>query len=357
MSKHAVRRTLSLCGLAWLASILALAADVRISGPYTHDNLSIYLLHSTRKEADKKLLTLQEAMSQKKVVVYETGQVNQLAIENRSAEDVFIQSGDIVKGGQQDRVLSTDMVLPANSGKLPIASFCVESGRWTKRADEPARQFSLSDKALPSKPLKMAVRDQKNQVQVWAEVAEAKAKLAVASEGTAAAGGGGNVGEGAGSGVGPSDSFVQHRLSSSTSMQLALENKRVVESTAAYVRSLAKILDGKNDAVGYAYSINGKLNSAEVYASHDLFVRMWPKMLDSTAAEALSERQVGETYQAPPPLEVTSALDAADRGREVSKETAGRMSVAKKDSEKVILYEASDADRRGEWIHKSYVVK
>src|SRR5437667_6818781 len=37
------------------------------------------------------------AMEQKKVVVYETKQVNELAIENLSAESVFIQQGDIVK--------------------------------------------------------------------------------------------------------------------------------------------------------------------------------------------------------------------------------------------------------------------
>src|SRR5205814_5729749 len=98
---------------------------------------SVYLLHGqSAKSSAAGLLTLQEAMDQKKVVVYETGKVNELSIENTSSQDVYVQSGDIVKGGRQDRVLSTDLVLPPHSGKLSIAAFCVEHGRWTKRGNE-----------------------------------------------------------------------------------------------------------------------------------------------------------------------------------------------------------------------------
>ena len=34
------------------------------------------------------------------------------------------------------------MVLPAQSGRIPIASFCVEQGRWTARGKEDAKTFS-----------------------------------------------------------------------------------------------------------------------------------------------------------------------------------------------------------------------
>jgi hypothetical protein len=76
----------------------------RLSGPYKHDNLSIYLVHG-QDRVQTKYLTLTEALEQHKVVVYETGSVNQLQIENLSKEDVYIQSGESVKGGRQDRVL------------------------------------------------------------------------------------------------------------------------------------------------------------------------------------------------------------------------------------------------------------
>src|SRR5262245_20981461 len=104
----------------------------KISGPYLHKNLSVFLIHGADQASGKTYLTWQEAMRQKKVVVRETGNVNELTIQNRSTEEVFVQAGDIVKGGQQDRVLSLDLILPPRSGRIPIDAFCVESSRWSQ---------------------------------------------------------------------------------------------------------------------------------------------------------------------------------------------------------------------------------
>ena len=35
----------------------------------------------------------------------------ELSIENVSSEEVYVQSGDIVKGGQQDRMMAVDLIL------------------------------------------------------------------------------------------------------------------------------------------------------------------------------------------------------------------------------------------------------
>src|SRR5579871_649248 len=95
-------------------------AEYRISGPFTHDNLSVFLIHAASKPM-KPLLSLEEAIAQHKVVVYETRNVNELTIENVSNEDVFIESGDIVKGGAQDRTLKDDIILPTKSGRVNIS--------------------------------------------------------------------------------------------------------------------------------------------------------------------------------------------------------------------------------------------
>src|ERR1017187_10099339 len=217
------RPCISLLTFALLAAPLGVAADdLRISGPFTHDNLSVFLIHGTRPDAAKgKLLTLHEAMDAKKVVVYETGTVNELSIENQSSQDVYIQSGDIVKGGRQDRVLTTDLILPAHSGKLPISSFCVEQGRWTRRGNEPAGQFGTSDKVVAFKQLNIAVHDPNAQVQVWNEVANARQSLAETVTVTGA----------------PSGAMAPNppAMPRSTSMQMALESKPVVDATAAYI--------------------------------------------------------------------------------------------------------------------------
>src|SRR5688572_21991914 len=60
------------------------AGSYRLSGPYTHKNLSIFLIHGKSIVLSKNFLTLQEALEQKKVIVYETKTVSELAIENVS---------------------------------------------------------------------------------------------------------------------------------------------------------------------------------------------------------------------------------------------------------------------------------
>src|SRR6266540_1910095 len=134
------------------------ASNYVVSGPYSHKNLTIFLLHGADQRQDKTPLTLQEAMDRKMVVVHETGDVNNLAVENLSDEEVYVQSGDIVKGGRQDRVLALDLIVPPKSGKIQIASFCVEQGRWSGRGQEEAGQFASSRKALSSKDLKIAAK-------------------------------------------------------------------------------------------------------------------------------------------------------------------------------------------------------
>ena len=108
------------CSTSVLAFALTLSAQTntpKISGPFTHENLSVFLIHGPNKTA-KSLLTLEEAIDERKVIVYETRDVNELAIENVSNGDVFIESGDIVKGGAQDRTLKDDLILPFKSGKV-----------------------------------------------------------------------------------------------------------------------------------------------------------------------------------------------------------------------------------------------
>ena len=73
-------------------------------------------------------------------------------------------------------------------------------------------------------------------------------------------------------------------------MQLAMEGKHIVDATRAYIHDSAKIINGKYDVVGYAFAGNGKVSSADIYASHDLFERMWMKRLNASAVEALAER-------------------------------------------------------------------
>ena len=192
------------------------AGHYRISGPFTHKNLTIFLIHGKNQIEGKSFLTLQEALEQKKVVVYETKDVNELSIENRSDQDIYVQAGDIVKGGQQDRVLAVDLIVPPKSGRMPIAAFCVESGRWNKREGERAEGFSSSAEVVATKDLKMAAKSAKSQGAVWENVTVAQDKL---SE---------NLSTRVNSAV------------SESSLQLAVENRKVQETAAGYTQGTGR---------------------------------------------------------------------------------------------------------------------
>src|SRR5262249_16747950 len=254
------------------------------SGPYTHGNLTIFLIHGADSLPGKQFLTLQEALDQKKVVVHETKQVNELSVENVANDvEVFIQAGDIVKGGQQDRVLAYDLVVPANSGKVPLASFCVEAGRWRKRGAEDASRFQSSTGQVGGKDLKLAVNYARKQDQVWAKVREAQKKL------------GKNVGK-----------DVANK-DSPTSLQLTLEDKQLLEALDKYVKELTRVGEGKKDAIGYALVINGQVQGADVYGSAALFQKLWPKILNSCAVDALAELEKDKKFE-PAKVEAVKAF-------------------------------------------------
>jgi hypothetical protein len=295
------------------------------------------------------------------VVVYETGNVNELSIENLSSKAIYVNSGDIVKGGQQDRVFPDDYVLPPMSGKVPISSFCVEPGRWTRRGSERADRFASSNDGLPTNALKLAARQKRDQGEVWKEVANARQGLTDSfsrletfnrTDGT-------QVGAGSGGGVGggvyvPSAGLAT--VSASTSMQVMVEARPVVDATRAYVKNLSKIVEIRPDVVGYAFAINGKLNSADIYASRDLFRSMWPKLLKASAVEAVAERQK-EKNSAVPDVGLVRAMFAdAEQGRQSSKEIARQLQVVMKETDNAVLFESRER-QDGAWIHKSYVVK
>jgi hypothetical protein len=304
-----------------------------ITGPFVYENLTIFFIHGEDQIKGKTFLTLEEALAQKKLVVYETSEVNELEVENVSAtEEVFIQAGEIVKGGKQDRVLSQDLIIPAKSGKMPIASFCVEQGRWSGREGEATDAFSASSKALATKDLKIAVRKKKEQGEVWKEVANAQDKLKS------------NVGVEVKSGV------------SETSLQLTLENEQVEKAAEAYVKALAAKAQLRPDVIGYAFAINGKLNSVDIYASAGLFQKLWPKLIRASAVEAVAEKKPGEAFGAVSVADLRAYLAEAEKAAPVEKEVSERATEVTQESEKTVKYELRDKKAKAP-VRKNYLTK
>jgi hypothetical protein len=353
------RSLIALAGssLAFLALgfTTARADDTRVSEPIVHQNLAIYLIHG-KSASGAVPLTLDEALAKRNVKVHETGNVNELQIENLGADEVFVQSGDIVKGGQQDRVLTVSLILPPKSGRIPIASFCVEQGRWAARGKEDVKTFATASAVVPSREAKLAmkapvpmvtdptptdgVRNARvayrgsdtgsRQQQVWAKVRK--------------------VQEGLSSNLGT----TVNAAASQTSLQLALENEKLKDAQASYMAALRSAGEKDSDVIGYVFAVNGKLNSAEVYPSNGLFRKMWPKLLQASITEAIGDKNAGGV--ATPTREAASAfLDEAAKGQASEKPLPAQARLETRAADNAFYFETRRAG--GAWVHRSYLAK
>lgn len=263
----------------------------RLSGPYRHANLTLFLIHGPDDAPNRQFLTLKEALEKKVIVVKETSNVNMLSVENTSPDsEVFIMSGDVVRGGKQDRVIAFDLIIPPKSGDRPLPAFCVEAGRWRKRGSEADKEFAASEVQVAGRGLKNAVNLSRQQGEVWKEVAEAQKRLSD------------NIGK------------QVNDPESPTSWALCMTDKDLLEKLAAYEKPLADVVKDKRDAVGVVTVVNGQVTGAESFCNADLFAKLWPKLLRSAATEALADAKKDAQFKDPTYDAVAAFLVDAMKG-------------------------------------------
>ncbi|MCI0680787.1 MAG: hypothetical protein L0Y71_01675 [Gemmataceae bacterium] len=325
------------CAREELQQVRGPAVETRayeFSGPFTHGNLSVFFIHGpdALPEANgPKFITLQEAVAQNLATVHDTGM--SLTVDNRSNSPLFIQGGDIVKGGNQDRVLPYDYLIPAGANRVPVAAFCVESGRSYPRGNEPSRSFQVATEQLPTRSLKLAALLRRSQTDVWNGVSQTQANLSR------------NIG-----------GAVQSPQSQ-TSLQLTLEHPRVQQAAQAYINELSPLAQRQDGTIGLVVAINGKVQSADVYASSDLFHRVWPKLLQASAVAAVSERQAGAKSAAPTTEAVQSFLAAPEEGQAYRQTLTARVNLIRQETPQTVLFETCDTGQGNLIVHRCYLGK
>jgi hypothetical protein len=224
-----------------------------------------------------------------------------------------------------------DFVVPARA-RVPVPSFCVERGRWHRRANEETGAFSSAKHYLSSKGLKVASRLRRDQQAVWGEVAEAQGKLASAV-----------------------DAKVADDVSPS-GYELTLDHAKVRDRRAAYVTALATIVDVRPDTVGFLFAVNGQINSAEVYASAGLFRKYWRKLLESAAVEAVAELPAEPVTVTPPGLAVVAEfLKATSRAAGREQKITERVTLKTRRRGGDVLFETHDTAHPAAAVHRSYL--
>jgi hypothetical protein len=300
-----------------------------VSGPYETKNLAVYLVHGPGAPRGKDFLTLGDAIDRRLATVKETGEVNRLRIDNRSDSDVFAHSGQIVKGGRQDRTLAFDLIVSAGSSGTPVEAFCVESGRWTGRSGESAGNFGQSSALVASYELKQAILEEASQSAVWNAVAAVQDNL------------GNSIRRNVASAQSP------------TSLQLTLENDALRAYVREYTNGLGSLVDDHSDAIGYACVINGRLACAEVYGSHSLFTGMWPRLLAANAVESVSMFRESPA-QGANRRSIAEFIRKLDSGEPSVRSLNDRTRICRYATDSGVLYETVDASR-GAWVHRTYM--
>jgi len=286
------------------------APPFKVLDPIRHGNLTIFPVVAAKSYPTNEFLTLDEGLRSGEVVVTEAGsvqglirrhatpqvrhdgaEVNRLVLVNNSKRPLLLLAGEVVSGGKQDRVIGKDRIVPAESDPIDLSVFCVEHGRWVASTDHFGASEALygnapgtaSGKPAPP-PMAIMVQPSvrakamadKNQSEVWNEVAKQKEAMTVEVQAASPA--------------------VAAEMAQVTSYAKINENVAVRQQVDAIAKPIEQSYQSlihqlrDHKAVGVVVAVNGRIIWADVFASTDLLGKYWPKLVRSYASEAVVTR-------------------------------------------------------------------
>src|ERR1700751_1117882 len=253
-------------------------SSFHFGGPIRHENLEIHFLIGP--SVPPEYLTLAEGCGQQIVEVFETGRVGRLAVWNKSTDrPLFIQVGELLKGGLQDRTVATDLVLDPGEKYDGLPSYCVERARWSKRQAEDHTKFIPSQEFISTKSLRKSVELRADQAEVWSAVSKAQSAMAAAVPG------------------------YKESEASPSSYKMSLEDAELQKKVEEWFHVIHERLPLDEKTVGAAVTINGRLEKMDWYGHRQTFHRLWPGLLRAAILEALLEKR--SDTKSPSPLDET----------------------------------------------------
>ena len=141
---------------------------LEVHPPRRWRGLSVFPLTATRTFDTYNYATLDEGLASGALIFSEVGEgrVPQVAVVNTSSRYTFLMAGETIRGGKQNRVIASDVMLPPRSGRIVIDVRCIEKGRWKGAA-------AFGDKAgVAGFGVRRRVQSGATQEHIWSEVAE-----------------------------------------------------------------------------------------------------------------------------------------------------------------------------------------
>lgn len=312
---------------ATLLNTLALAgpgplgADNKLLAPIQFKQLTVFPVVRKASGVDKQYLTLSDGVQKKLVMVTEHGQggtVNEVQVKNNSDRPLLLLGGEIILGGQQDRIMGKDTVVPAHENMV-VQVFCVEHGRWNGQ-----RQFSSAQGFADSK-IRVRAKFKSDQSAVWQEVAKKNAALK----------------------ANPSTGTYRN-------LAVGAEGEAAKKPYRDHLASELGKLPEKKELIGLVSAVNGRITSVDLFESPSLYNAYQDKLLDSivmsavdvpvvSAAKPATALDVDEFIQnaeAAAPKEVLSTKAA----RTVTKSGKGVLNSTVEAPDKKPIYKSYQAD-------------
>ena len=364
-----------LCAIIAGGPTHAFAFDFQISNPASGGNLSVYFVEGNGPggPGGSSIMTLDQAVAQGAVKVYQQRsnwstdaagnkiQTNgPVALENLSGQSIFLQLGGLVAGGLQDQVIGRTYLLPPGPGRVSIDTLCVDPFRSVARVGESAEQFSAPAALFPSRTAMvtaLAANSETAATQVFSrDVRQLGLWWSMDSLRTA-------LGRKLGVTLEPetpaswnededlrANTLLADRYGGwKNSLPLSLRNPQLAKAQEPFVHALeAKATNGK--IIGAIFVINGQIEGADIYRSHDLFAQMWPKLLRAYATEAIAFSGAKPAHL-PKVRQLRQFLTAAEQAPE--RDFGSGNSVHETGA---AIY-TSTVDKDGAWVYRSYLAK
>jgi hypothetical protein len=299
---------------------------LEVTGPYTHENLSIFLIHSPNQD-EREFITLDQGLKEGYVKVSEKKQqeVGELQIENQSEYPLFLQEGDRLQGGKQDRIIIASLVVPPKSGQMPVPAFCIEQGRWH------AGSYGLSFAATPNtalapKSTRQAAKFNNSQQEVWDSVRRQR-------------------------------EFTREYIAggaTGSSLNEALDSPQVQKISEEFAKALETVLEDREDAVGVAIVINGNIEEVNIYPNHGLLQKLYPRLLQSYALQATREKDKAKESKELTPADIAKFM-AEEKDKPRKKQTINAENTAYMDLD--YDGDASITYYKGEPVHRQVLSK
>jgi len=279
-----------------------------VGKPLTYENLTVFPVQETGKGGvPTGYLSLEEALKKRLIKVSEVadgGDVNSVIVTSKTKAPIYLMSGDIILGGQQDRQIQDDTIIPPSARKMRVPVFCVEHGRWTG-----GEQFTGN--TVASGKLRLETQQSRDQQQVWDTVAaEAKQAKAITPTGT---------------------------------YRAVAEGKVMKAKVDRYTGRLSAGLRKDNNCVGIIVAVNGKVTAADIFGNRTLWRKQMTKTVKSYALDAArSHAQWWATKKkaVARPAEAVALLADYGKGKRTTLSNSPTMRNAQVESPKAMSFEA-----------------